>query len=525
MSCRSTTVGPLFSVALMALLATGLPAAAQAVEDSDVTPVLLPGDEADSQAARLEDLLGQARRADTVPGDTDGIDDGFGTIEVVVDRPLADGDLQGPSETEQPLDGDLTADEAAAAVDGDLSADGRFLAPAAVIEPDGEPLAAQPAPAPTDPDVETDPYAAIGIRIGSFLLFPELSSAVIHADNVFQTSTDRKSDTIGEIIPAARLVSDWSKHSLEASVVARYSYHQEFATEDDSDLDARAKARIDVLRDTDIEFDAGFLRTQQSRGSADFPTGADARPTIETVTGAVTLDQRFNRLFARLRGEVAEQDEQGFGSTGDEDYRREAASARLGYELSPALSIFGEGARWRRAHAGPAGDGFFRDAEGQEFRIGVLLDDEPTWTGQASIGHAEETPDETSLASIDGIVFDAAVIWRPTALTTLTFTAAGDIEPTSQAFSGGALSWSHGVEIRHEFRRYLALLAGVGLTTKDNEGSSLAEDERTAHVGAEYLLSREWALAADWKNTSFGSTEPGASYEANEIRFGVRLRR
>ena len=42
-------------VALMALLATGLPAAAQAVEDSDVTPVLLPGDEADSQAARLEE--------------------------------------------------------------------------------------------------------------------------------------------------------------------------------------------------------------------------------------------------------------------------------------------------------------------------------------------------------------------------------------------------------------------------------------------------------------------------------------
>jgi hypothetical protein len=64
---------------------------------------------------------------------------------------------------------------------------------------------------------DLDPYVPIGIRIGSFLLFPELEVGADMTNNVLDTRFDTRSDIGPEVKPRLRLDSDWSTGISSAS--------------------------------------------------------------------------------------------------------------------------------------------------------------------------------------------------------------------------------------------------------------------------------------------------------------------
>ena len=59
---------------------------------------------------------------------------------------------------------------------------------------------------------DLDPFAPLGIRLGSFLLFPELDFGADLTNNVLDTKFDTKTDWGPEIKPRVRLDSDWGRH-------------------------------------------------------------------------------------------------------------------------------------------------------------------------------------------------------------------------------------------------------------------------------------------------------------------------
>lgn len=385
-----------------------------------------------------------------------------------------------------------------------------------------------------EPDAALDedrPYDPLGLRMGSFLLFPELTAETIYSDNVFKTGKDAKSDSALAIKPRLRLQSDWNVHELDATLSAVRSFHRSYSSEDDRDLEATLHGRLDVLQDTNLEAAAGYSFGQQGRGSIEFPTGAAERPDVTTLSAEGAVNQRFNRLNFRLRGGLTDHSESevaGIAGTpgainNGQDYRDTETTLRAAYEFSPGLAVFTEGGlNWRSYDAST---GTTRDFHGRGGRVGAAAELAPTVTGEVSIGYAVETPDSPKLRGIEGVILDGNLTWRPSALTTLALRASSGVDATTTAGTIGGFRQSIGLDIRHEFRRYFALLAGIGYAHRDFAGTPIVEREVDGHIGLEYMLSREWVLTADYSRTKFSSTEAGRGYTDDVIMAGITLRR
>src|SRR5262249_475602 len=59
-----------------------------------------------------------------------------------------------------------------------------------------------------------EPYDPVGIKVGSFVLFPEVKLGTSYYSNVFH-SPGAKSDIALDFQPSVRLVSNWATHALE----------------------------------------------------------------------------------------------------------------------------------------------------------------------------------------------------------------------------------------------------------------------------------------------------------------------
>lgn len=454
------------------------------------------------------------------------------------DDPDAEGDDKTPtSQTlrRAKIDGDLS-DEAPAL----LPEDGQVPAEPLVVPVDGDHVrindmtAVLPVEEAVDPEKLGRPitprkhglYQPLGIRMGSFLLYPEAEANLAFTDNLFRTSGNRQADSSLEIAPRLRIVSNWSRHAVEARVEGLRSYHERFESEDDQRVSAQLRGRIDVSRKTNIVAELSYDYGQESRGSLTGPAINSPRANIETRRAALEGNQRFNRISVQIRGARIEYDYSSAIGIDDRSYTQDEAGTRVGYELTPGVKVFVDGAVNRRKHETAAlADGILRDSTGTRTRVGIALDIRGTLKGEASLGYAIQTPEDRRLKPTEGLILDSSLTWRPTGLTEVILSAKSDIAESDVALTGGALTRQAGLEVRHALRRNLILVAGLSYAKTDYTGTAVTEQELKETLAAEYYLTREVALTARYQHTDFFSSTPGSDYTDNEVRVGVKIRR
>lgn len=381
---------------------------------------------------------------------------------------------------------------------------------------------------------QLDPYAPTGLRLGSFLLFPEAEIDAAAFDNVLRTTTDRQSDVALETRPAARLVSTWGVHALEIGARGNASFHDKLATEDDRGWGVEARGRLDVTRRTNVEASLARDVGQETRGTINSRATPGGRADVTTDRVTAALNQRFNRLSLQLRGAVADRDfgsESGSGgallSNDDRDSRQLGAALRATWEFKPELSVFGEvGHDGRDFQVASQSDGIRRDSDGERYRAGVSFGNTGRIIrGEIAIGYLEQRFDDARLPSVSGVILDTNLGWRITGLTSLLLTAQTDLGDSTVAGSGGALARTLGAEVRHAFRRNVVGSAGVRVTRAKYAGVDLVEQDVTASLGVDYFLSRDVSLFGRYSHIDYSSSTPNSDYAADELRFGVRLRR
>ena len=377
-----------------------------------------------------------------------------------------------------------------------------------------------------------EPFDPRGIRLGNFVLLPEAEFGSSYLSNVFRSSRAR-SDVVFDVKPSARLVSNWRTHALEFRATGSFSHFNEFSTENDRAYTLETRGRIDLSKRTNIEALVSRDVAQDSRSSINAPASAANRADITTDRFAATLNHRFNRLSLQLRGSVAEasygaSEAIGGGSisNNDRDIRTTEEAVRATWEFKPALFTFVEaGLNQREYKTAALSDGIRRDSTGERYRVGVSFGNSGARVrGEVSTGYGTQRPDDVRLRGTSGVLFDANLAYRYSALTSFLFTARSDVTETTLANSGGAFSHQVGLEARHAFKRYLIGSAGISYTTQDYEGLSLKENEWKSTVGLEYFLNREIVLFTKYQHTAFDSTDRSRNYNADEMRVGMRIR-
>ena len=376
-----------------------------------------------------------------------------------------------------------------------------------------------------------EPFDPIGIKIGSFVLFPEVELDTAWNSNVFRAPS-AQSDTAFEFRPSARFVSNWSRHALEFRGTGGLSYFNEFNSENDKSYLLESRGRLDVTRRTNLQALISREQALESRSALDAST-AGSRTTQITERAEGALNHRFNRLSLQFRGSVTDF---AFGETenlgvstsnSDRDYTVTEETARATWEFKPTLSAFTEVAINQRDYdTAAATDGLNRSSDGERYRVGVSFGNTgQILRGEVSLGYGVQTPDDSRLKEIDGLILDANATWRVSDLTSVLFNARSDVTETTTRNVGGSFNRSAGVEVRHALRRYLIASAGLTYTTQDSQDGIIDENEIRATLGAEYFVNSDVILFSRYAHTNFSSTDGLTDYDADEVRLGLRLRR
>jgi hypothetical protein len=378
-----------------------------------------------------------------------------------------------------------------------------------------------------------EPWQPRGIRLGSFTVFPQADIGAAWVSNLFRTQAARPDQAL-ELRPTLRAVSNWSAHALELRASAGLSFFDDHPREDDRAYALEARGRVDVTRRTQVS--AGVLRdvVQESRGTLESRLRGGQRADVTTDEGRLQLDHRFNRLAVQMRGVVQartfEETTQADGlrlSSRDRNLRATEEALRLSWTFKPTFIAFAETAlNQRRFEAASPSDGIRRDSDGERYRMGIGFGTSGNiLRGEASIGWGRQTPLDFRLGHIDGVIMDANLAWRASAMTAVLLRASTDVVETTSLQSAGGLTRRAQVEVRHAFMRPLIATASAGLSSTSYQGIVINENLTELALGLEYYAAPEAVIFGRYQHTTLRTNAPASGWDNDEVRVGLRLRR
>jgi hypothetical protein len=379
-----------------------------------------------------------------------------------------------------------------------------------------------------------DPYAPLGLRAGSFLLYPAVELSTGYNSNPEHVPGGPGS-ALFVVAPELQVQSDWSRHSLTADFKGSYDLYG-------ADLvpslnlpyfSGVIDGRIDVRRDTQILLETRYLLSTDNPGSPNIQAGLARLPIFTDIGGTLGLEHTFNRLEVTLKGtfDRTTYDDSDLTngevvSNADRDFDQYGGILRVGYELGPDLKPFVEvGADERIYDQQVDAGGLQRDSTGSSVKVGGDLNLFGSLTGELAGGYLQRVYQDPTLPNIAGPTLDGALIWQATALTTAKFTAATTVTESVLPGTSGELSRDFNLQVDHAFLLRLIGTGQIGYGHDDYVGLGRQDNRYFTSVGFIYKLSREIQLKGTVREDWLTSNVSGVAYEATSFLVGVRLQR
>ncbi len=389
-----------------------------------------------------------------------------------------------------------------------------------------EKLAIQPEPGEHDTVLtrQRPEYDPIGIRLGSFFLYPKGELTEVFRDNIFFASRNKESDFISVISPGLFLKSNWNAHALNLFTDLDLGRHASNSDEDYLDLRTGLDGRIDIDRSTKFGGGLKFAKLHEDRASPD-QTGT-AEPVIYNQYGMnAALTKRFNRTEVRAIGDMtffdfddAPANNGSIINMDDRDRREIKGTGRIGYDIMPNYEAFVRGTVNQRNYLKSVDDSNVdRDSHGWETVVGMALKLSGVTFGNVFAGYMRQTPDDPSLKTVDGPSFGGDVTWNPTRLTTVKLAANRTIEDTTLSGASGALATDARLTVDHELLRNVLLSASANYTNWDYRGIGRSDDVVGLGLGATYLLNRYARVSLKYAHDRRDSDAVDGDYSVNTV--------
>lgn len=373
---------------------------------------------------------------------------------------------------------------------------------------------------------EEDPFAALGIRTGSFLLFPVLTQTFGTTDNADGTSAGN-ADSFSTTDLRATLISNWSVHQLRAEIGGSYQTFFNGTIDDLPRFDANFELRYDAARDLTVRVGGNAVVEQQTSGTSFINSQTASEVTQDTqettIGGFVEVEKQTGRLLLRLRGSLTNRQSTANGSGTDSADTLAEARLRVAYDTSAIATPFLEAGLGVRFLDG-AGAGV-DESTLYSLRGGFQFDRGDKLNGEIGLGYATETFSSSAQGDLQAFTLDGTINWSPIRLTTITATAQTGFDIANT--SGDLNSTVHvaGLSITRDVRPNLSLNARVLASLRSFQGSNREDVTVQTEVGAEWRLSRSAAFFGTLGYESVESNEEGSSFDATTARIGLRWQR
>ncbi len=379
-----------------------------------------------------------------------------------------------------------------------------------------------------------DPYAPVGIHSGGLIYYPAIEFAAGHDSNPGRYANGPGA-SLYSIAPELKVQSIWSRHELKADLRGSYTGYSPDQTPALSRpyFNGNVDGRVDVTHDTRIDLNGRMLVSTDNPNSPNLQAGLSKLPIFYNYGGNVGVGQKFNRLdlsakadFERTIYQASSLVDGTTASNDDRNYDQYMGKFRAGYELNPGVKPYVEADIDTRRHDLKTDfSGYMRDSNGLTGKLGSTFEISKLLTGDVSVGYTQRKYEDARLEKLTGLVGDASLVWTPTALTTVKFTARSTVGETVTPGVSGALYRDAGIQIDHAFRRWLIGTVKLGIGQDNYVGLDRTDRRYSAGVGLTYKLSQTVQIKGEVRQDWLHSNVSGVDYTATAFLVGLRLQR
>ena len=199
-----------------------------------------------------------------------------------------------------------------------------------------------------DRPVEDNPYEAVGIRFGTFILKPSIEQGVTATSNA-DFSADGSEAVLSETTLRLNAASDWSSHS--AAIDAYGTFRKTLSGQEVDDVAGGVDAELELELGNEYRARGTFNYSvaPESAASPVVIEGTADEPLRQTVGGTLGLEKACGKARFGITGGIShdsygDADLEGGGvlSQRDRNSTLYSVALRAGYEISPALTPFVE---------------------------------------------------------------------------------------------------------------------------------------------------------------------------------------
>lgn len=373
------------------------------------------------------------------------------------------------------------------------------------------------------PPVEEDPYAQLGIRAGAFLVKPSIELYGGYDSNPGSDDPPEGS-LVGRTVSRLDVESDWARHAFRGRLEHGYRAYDQFPERDAPRYSADAALRLDARHDLRLDFALRGAVDSETRGDPEL-IGVTTISENKRLGASAGFTWKPNRLSIGMAGEL---DRRVFEDEDlkDRNYKDYDVRLRSGYELHPGLEPFVEVAGNQRIYDREVNDsGVLHDAWGYRTYVGARVEPNPIWAFEGRIGYGHQEAEDPSLPPLDGIVGEAALIWRPSVLTELRLTAERDFESSTIECCAIAKRWRAGIGLEHEFRRWLILTGDIGFEQSQYTSIDYTVRQLDAELALEYKFNRTLSALGRVSYEKLDSSDSDENYDATIVEIGLRVQR
>ncbi len=380
-----------------------------------------------------------------------------------------------------------------------------------------------------------DPYEALGIKAGSFLILPAVELSAGYSTNP-QAAPGGPGALYLVVAPELHVRSDWASNSLTADITGSYTNYPNSNFQPSLNvpyLNAKVDGTLDVTRYTQILLEGRTIVSTDNPGSPNIQFGLVTLPIDTTVGGTVGVAEEFGRFGVSLKGtfdrSMYSNGTLSDGESANFDWRafdQYAGILRLGYEIDPGLKPFVEIDEDTRVHDSPVDIfGEDRNSNGSSAKLGADVNLFGSLTGEIAVGYMQRDYQDPTLPNISGATLDGSLLWQATALTSAKFTAQSSVSESSVQGVSGEFSRSFSLEVDHALRTWLIANAVIGYENDDYAGLGRTDNHYFASTGLTYKLNREIQLKGEVRQDWLNSNVTGVAYTASTFLLTMRLQK
>ncbi|MBW6531643.1 outer membrane beta-barrel protein [Sphingomonas sp. RRHST34] len=366
--------------------------------------------------------------------------------------------------------------------------------------------------------------APVGLPLGSFRLYPDVSAGIGLTTNVVGASANPRSDTFAVVTPQLTLRSDWGRHELRGVVNYTGVRYRWTSPRDEDGFLAELSGRLDVYGDSQVSGAASYRRTYESQQEANFPVNGAGSVAVDQARGMLRAAVVTNRLRWTFSGDFNSfRYNDTVSTTGtrldlsfrDRDVYR--GTVRAEYQLSPDNSIFAQGT-YRRTDYVTTNP--LDDRTSSEWRggAGAIADVSELLRVAGGVGYFRRTYASPVFVPIGGIAIDLRADYYLSPLTTISAVASRQPEEAAIRGSPGYIASRTGVRVNHELLRNLVPYVGLDYFTGNFKNIDRKDTGVIAVGGFDYTLNRRWVLSLDANYSSRQSSGAQRGPGINEFR-------